>query len=248
MIDSRSTPSKSPLPAATVPTPAQPAPALNPQAHWQKVYAEKAATGMSWYQEVPTRSLKLIESFGKGREVGGVKQPMRVIDVGGGASTLADHLLKLENVEVCVVDIAAKASELSRERLGADGAAHEQKGRLRWVEADVTGPMEAIADGWADVWHDRAVFHFLMSKPERLAYALNLARVVRPGGTAIIAGFSPDGPERCSGLPVQRRDAAAIAAEVSVAGRAFKLIDSHKEEHKTPWGTVQAFVYAVLQG
>jgi len=223
-------------------------PALPPKAHWQKVYSEKPPTGVSWYQEVPSRSLKLIESFGKASEVEGAKQPLRVIDVGGGASALADHLLQLPDVEVCVVDIAARAIELSRERLGAEGAAHERKGRVRWVEADVTGPMEEITDGWADVWHDRAVFHFLMSKTEQAAYATNLARVLRPGGTAIIAGFSPDGPERCSGLPVQRRDAAAIAAEVSVAGRPFKLVDSYKEEHKTPWGTVQAFVYAVLQG
>ncbi|MDP1662529.1 MAG: class I SAM-dependent methyltransferase [Phycisphaerales bacterium] len=238
----------SPNSTAAAPTPAQPVPALKPQAHWQKVYSEKASTGMSWYQEVPTRSLKLIESFGEASEVEGVKQPLRVIDVGGGASALADNLLQQPDVEVCLVDIAAKAIELSRERLGAEGAAHERKGRVRWVEADATGPMEAIADGWADVWHDRAVFHFLMSKPEQLAYASNMARILRPGGTAIVAGFSPDGPERCSGLPVQRRDAAAIAAELSVAGRAFKLVDSYKEEHKTPWGTVQAFVYAVLKG
>jgi ubiquinone/menaquinone biosynthesis C-methylase UbiE len=210
------------------------------QTHWQRVYAEKAPTAVSWYQAVPAMSLALIESVGAQRSAAG---PLRVIDVGGGASTLVDHLLKRAETEVRVADIAAAAIEHARLRLGAEAAA-----RVRWIESDVTGPMDAVADGWADVWHDRAVFHFLTTPQDRLAYARNLARVLKPDGTAIIAAFAPDGPEKCSGLTVQRHDAASIAAELSSAGRMFTLVDEQREEHTTPWGSTQRFVYAVLRG
>jgi ubiquinone/menaquinone biosynthesis C-methylase UbiE len=210
------------------------------QSHWQRVYTEKTPTGVSWYQPVPERSLSLIETVGTRCEAPG---PLRVIDVGGGASTLVDSLLQRIETQVCVVDIAAAALEHARARIGPELAA-----RVRWVETDVTGPMDGVADGWADVWHDRAVFHFLTSPQERLAYARSLVRVLKPGGAVIIATFAPDGPERCSGLAVQRYDAASIAAELSVAGRAFTLVDSQREEHTTPWGSVQRFVYAVLRG
>lgn len=210
------------------------------QTHWQRVYAEKSPTAVSWYQAVPVMSLALIESAAAQCAVAG---PLRVIDVGGGASTLVDHLLRRAETEVCVVDIAAAALEHARLRLGAEAAA-----RVRWIESDVTGPMDAVADGWADVWHDRAVIHFLTTAEARLNYARNLARVLRPGGTAIIAAFAPDGPEKCSGLTVQRHDAASIVAELSSAGRAFTLVEEQREEHTTPWGSKQRFVYAVLRG
>ncbi|MBL9140883.1 MAG: class I SAM-dependent methyltransferase [Phycisphaerae bacterium] len=202
------------------------------QSHWQRVYLDKAPTAVSWYQAVPTRSLALIDAAA----------PSTVVDVGGGASTLVDHLIARPGVQVCVVDIAAAALELDRARLGAHASA-----RVRWIEADATGPLAQLADAWADVWHDRAVFHFLATPEQRLAYARNVARVLKPGGTAIVAAFAPDGPEKCSGLPVCRHDAASIAAELSRSGRAFAVAQSQREEHVTPWGAVQAFEYAVLR-
>lgn len=210
------------------------------QMHWQRVYTEKTPTAVSWYQAVPAVSLALIESIGAERSAAG---PLRVVDVGGGASTLVDCLLKRAETEVCVVDIASAALEHAQLRLGAESAA-----RVRWVETDATGPMDMVESGWADVWHDRAVFHFLTTAEARLNYARNLARVLKPGGTAIVAAFAPDGPEKCSGLSVQRHDASSIAAELSGAGRAFTLATEQREEHTTPWGSVQRFVYAVLVG
>ena len=202
------------------------------QAHWQKVYTEKAPTGVSWYQPVPSRSLALIEAAAPGN----------VVDIGGGASTLVDYLVDRPGVVVRVVDISGAALEYARSRLGADAAS-----RVHWIEADVTGPLSALPDAWADVWHDRAVFHFLTTADERLAYAKNLARILRPGGTVIIAAFAKDGPEKCSGLSVCRHDAGSIAAELSRAGRIFSASESQREEHVTPWGSVQAFVYVVLK-
>lgn len=200
--------------------------------HWQRVYTEKDPTAVSWFQPVPHRSIELIKAAAPGR----------VIDVGGGASTLVDTLVGWPGVEVCVADIAARALELARARIGAAAAS-----RVRWIEADVTGPMPAVADGWADVWHDRAVFHFLTAPEARRAYARNLARILKPDGCAIVAAFAPDGPERCSGLQVCRHDADSIAAELSASGRAFEIAETHREVHVTPWGSTQAFVYVVLR-
>lgn len=210
--------------------------------HWQRVYAEKTPESVSWYQPMPSMSLGLIEAAaGRGEPV----ETARIVDIGGGASTLVDCLLRMPCAEICVVDIAARAMEHARERLKAEGI---DASRVRWVEADATGPLSEIGDAWADVWHDRAVFHFLTAPDARLAYARNFARVLKPGGTAVIAAFAPDGPERCSGLPVCRHDAATIAVECSRAGRAFTVIGEHREEHATPWGSVQRFIYAVLKG
>lgn len=214
--------------------------------HWLKVYADKDPTAVSWYQPVPDRSLSLISAAAASaahRTGADSTGPFRIIDIGGGASTLVDHLSPQPGVEVCVVDVAAAALAHAKNRLGAEGAS-----RVRFVEADITGPLESIADHWADLWHDRAVFHFLTMPDARLAYAQNLARVLAPGGTAIIATFAPDGPEKCSGLPVCRHDGASIAAELSRSGRVFTLVSEQREDHVTPWGSTQRFVYATLKG
>lgn len=211
--------------------------------HWQRVYAEKDPTQVSWYQAVPTWSLAIINAA---REQAGVAQEpgaraFRVIDVGGGASTLVDSMIDWVGVEMCVVDIAGSALAAARGRLGA------RSSRARWVECDVTGAMPEIEDGWADLWHDRAVFHFFTEEAARRAYARNLARILRPRGVAVIAAFAPDGPCKCSGLDVARHDGESIRRELSAAGVAFTLEKEDREQHTTPWGAVQRFTYAVLR-
>lgn len=206
--------------------------------HWDQVWTTKPPTGVSWYQDVPRRSLALIREAIAERTA---QEAWRVIDVGGGASALVDHLVAEDRVEVCVVDIAAAALEHTRARLG------DRAGRARLVAADITRPLEEIEAGWADIWHDRAVFHFLTTPEARGAYAANVARVLKPGGAAIIATFALDGPEKCSGLPVCRHDGASIVRELNAGGAAVRLLDEQREEHSTPWGSRQMFTYAVLE-
>lgn len=204
----------------------------NPAEHWTRNYAAKTPETVSWYQTVPVRSLAMIGT-----------EPRTIVDAGGGASTLVDHLAARPGVQVCVIDIAASALEHARGRMSPSLAA-----RVRWVHADLTGSLPQIESGWADAWHDRAAFHFLSTAEQQDRYALNLARILRPGGRAVIAAFAPDGPEKCSGLPVTRHDGSTIAAACSRSGRSFALIDEQREEHVTPWGSVQRFVYALLRG
>lgn len=218
---------------------------LTAQAHWQRVYTEKAPTAVSWYQSRPQRSLALIERAAGLLEDNGARragEPLRVLDVGGGASTLVDALAARPSTETMVVDIAQGALNHAQARLGSESAA-----RVRWVTADVTGLLADVPAGWAHIWHDRAVLHFLTTPAQQYAYARNLARVLAPGGLAIIASFAPDGPEKCSGLPVCRHDGGSIAAAVRSAGRTLTLIDEQREEHTTPWGSVQRFTYALLR-
>lgn len=216
----------------TAPTPSPDAHSPS-AAHWNRVYTEKSPTAVSWYQPAPTLSLELIDAA--------ARPPLTVLDAGGGASALVDRLVARPDVQVIVIDIAARAFDHARSRLGAPAD------RVRWIEADITGPLSGLADTSVDIWHDRAVFHFLTTPEARLAYMRNLARILRPHGTAIIATFAPDGPEKCSGLPVCRHDAASIVAEAQRSGRPFELMDSRREQHTTPWGSLQSFVYAVLR-
>lgn len=208
----------------------QPTSNVSASDHWQRVYSEKPPDQVSWYQPVPAISLELIG------DASGI-----LIDIGGGASSLVDHLIDRPGVKVVVVDIAARALEHARARLGT------KADRAGWIVSDVTGPLAELKSASVDVWHDRAVFHFLTTPEARLAYAKNLARILRPGGRAIIATFGPDGPERCSGLPVTRHDPDSVAAEMRRSGLDFTLIDSRCESHTTPWGSTQRFSYAVLR-
>jgi len=145
-----------------------------------------------------------------------------VIDIGGGDSRLVDHLVSRGLRCVTVLDVSAAALARARARLG------EQADRVRWIEADVTGPWTVSQ---VNVWHDRALFHFLTEAEDRVRY-------VAHGGTVIIGTFAPDGPERCSGLPVCRYDAAGIGAEL---GEGFTLVETVAEAHRTPAGAVQSF-------
>jgi SAM-dependent methyltransferase len=155
-----------------------------------------------------------------------------VIDIGGGDSRLVDHLVARGLRCVTVLDVSATALARARARLS------DRADRVRWIEAEVTGPWTASP---VDIWHDRAVFHFLTEAEDRGRYVAHLRDVVKCGGTVVIGAFAPDGPERCSGLPVCRYDAAGIGAEL---GGGFTLVETVADSHRTPTGAVQAFCFS----
>jgi SAM-dependent methyltransferase len=191
--------------------------------HWERVYATKQPDEMSWYRPHLDISLRLIAD---------ADRDARIIDVGGGESTLAHDLVERGYDNVSVLDLSGTALAVARQRMGSDAD------RVRWLHGDVTRyPLEPRA---YDVWHDRAVFHFLTEQSDRVAYVRQVARSVAIGGRIIVATFGPDGPTKCSGLDVVRYDAQALHAEF---GARFKLVDHVAEAHQTPWGTVQQFVY-----
>ena len=193
--------------------------------HWQTVFREKAENEVSWFQESPATSLALVERTG-------VERSARIVDVGGGASRLVDGLLDAGYASVVVVDIAEAALAKARARLGARAE------RVRWIVSDL---LQWVPDTTFDVWHDRAVFHFMVREEDRQTYLATLRRAVRPGGHAIIATFAENGPEKCSGLPVRRWAPADLASEV---GPELRLVESLHEEHATPAGRMQAFQFS----
>ncbi len=195
-------------------------------AHWDNVYTTKPPDSVSWYQKVPQLSLDLIREC--------VAPPATVLDVGGGASFLVDHLIAAGYL-VGVLDISPAALALTRARLG--GRVDE----VSWFVADVTA--FTPANVW-DVWHDRAVFHFLTDPAQREAYLQSLERATKPGSFVIMATFGPEGPERCSGLPVQRYSPETLAAEL---GSNYRLVKTVWNDHQTPAGRNQQFVYCVFQ-
>lgn len=197
------------------------------RAHWDETYATKDETKVSWYQPSPEQSLALIRAAGS--------PAAAVIDVGGGTSRLADALLADGYRDITVLDISAVALERSKARLGRRADA------VSWIVADVTQWKPART--W-DIWHDRAVFHFLTDAAAQDAYLEALKLGTRPGSAVIMATFAPAGPERCSGLPVQRYSAASLAARL---GADFRLYAERDEMHPTPFGTEQAFTYAALR-
>ncbi|KPH06092.1 class I SAM-dependent methyltransferase [Rhizobium acidisoli] len=194
--------------------------------HWDEVYRTKAPDSVSWYQPAPEPSLRALDEL---------RLPVTasLIDVGGGASSLVDRLVERGWSDLTVLDIAAPALDLAKARLGDV--------RVAWVVDDVTAWRPGCR---YDVWHDRAVFHFLTEPEQRLAYRRALETGTVPGSAVIIATFAPDGPERCSGLPVQRYDAAALTREFSSA---FTLQRDWREEHTTPSGGRQSFQWCVFR-
>jgi trans-aconitate methyltransferase len=185
------------------------------KAHWETVYATKAEDEVSWFQADPAPSLEAIA-------LAGAHRGSAIIDIGGGASRLVDHLVAAGFQDVTVLDLSGAALDAARARLGA------QADNVSWIVADVTTwePPRTY-----DVWHDRAAFHFLTEPQERAAYVARLTRALWIGGHAVIATFAPDGPERCSGLPVMRYDAASLGQAL---GPAFVLVDTRRHEHATP--------------
>lgn len=196
--------------------------------HWNGVYSTKSADTVSWYQPQPQASLDAIARTGAPRDTA-------VIDVGGGASTLVDRLAAEGWSDLTVMDISQAALDVTRARLGTAAAA------VDWIAADAASWIPPRAYG---LWHDRAVFHFLTDPADRAGYRRALAAGLEPGGLLIIATFAPDGPERCSGLPVQRYDAEGLAAEL---GPDFERLEAWREEHTTPWGSIQPFTWAVFR-
>jgi ubiquinone/menaquinone biosynthesis C-methylase UbiE len=198
---------------------------MQPKEHWEKVYSTKAADALSWFQPHADISVGLIKDTG-------VRRDAAIIDVGAGASTLVDDLLTSDYTNLTVLDLSVVALAAARERLG-EKAAH-----VHWVEADVT--KANLPENQFDIWHDRAVFHFLTTPEDRAAYVQAVFRSVNPGGHVIVATFAENGPDQCSGLPVMRYRPDELHAEF---GESFKLLRHEKEAHHTPSGKVQQFVY-----
>ena len=197
------------------------------QSHWQNVYLSKGGQQVSWTQFDPQPSLGLIEKFAAGRDAS-------IIDIGG-ASRLVDALLAHGFATITVLDLSEAALQSARARLGEQGAS------VRWIAADATAWQPPLA---FDIWHDRAALHFLVEESDRTAYVERLRAGVKPGGHAIIATFAPDGPEKCSGLPVQRYDPESLSRTI---GSAFDLVEHQDHRHVTPWGATQSFQFSVLR-
>ena len=198
---------------------------MDAKTHWEKVYATKAPETVSWYRPHLETSLALIERAAAGYSA-------FIIDVGGGESTLVDDLLARGHENITVLDVSRIAIDVTKKRLGL---AAEQ---VQWLVADVT--RAELSNRAYDVWHDRAVFHFLTEPDQRAAYVRNVARSVKRDGHVIVSTFGPEGPMKCSGLDVVRYDADSLHDQF---GAHFRLVESSKELHRTPFGTTQQFLY-----
>lgn len=196
--------------------------------HWRDVYAAKTPEEVSWFEASPLSSLKAVDRIGPGN--------MRsIVDIGGGASALACALLGRGWRDIAVVDIADSAIAASRERLGPEAA------DVHWHVADIR---QWVPDRRFDIWHDRAVFHFLIEAGDRAGYRRALEAGTHAGSHVIIGTFAPDGPGKCSGLPVRRYDATALAAEL---GPGYALVDEWRDTHVTPWGAGQPFQWCIFK-
>jgi SAM-dependent methyltransferase len=197
--------------------------------HWERIYRTRRIDEMSWFQRDPVISLALVRRAAPDCSA-------RVIDVGAGASSLVDGLLHAGYGGITVLDVSATALEHARGRLGVQAL------RVTWLEADVR--TAALPAGAYDVWHDRAVFHFLTNPDDRAAYVAQVRRTLRAGGHAIVATFAEDGPPTCSGLPVVRYSPESLHAAL---GEGFVLVTSGRDQHVTPGGATQRFVYGLLR-
>ena len=195
--------------------------------YWEEVYRSKHPTKVSWYQPHLEVSIELIEGAIPRRDA-------RIIDAGAGESTLADDLLAHGYRNVYALDVSPTALKIARQRLGASAD------RVTWLCGDVlTFPFERHQ---FDLWHDRAVFHFLTDPADRARYVRQVANAIKPGGHVIVASFGPEGPLQCSGLDVERYDPSALHAEF---GPTFRLLEHRMEQHRTPSGSMQQFVYCL---
>ena len=193
--------------------------------HWEHIYSTKPTNSVSWFQEHAELSLQLIRGTG-------VLLSASIIDVGGGSSTLVDDLLNSGYSALTVLDLSAAALAIAQKRLGS------RSSDVQWIEANITNAVLPI--NTYHVWHDRAVFHFLTEPQERHEYIKAVLRAVKPGGHVIVATFAKDGATQCSGLPVRRYSPNELHAEF---GAPFTLLQHTKEEHHTPFGTIQKFIY-----
>lgn len=195
--------------------------------YWNEVYQTKETDKVSWYQAEPNASLEAIALCGA--------RSLSVIDIGGGASRLVGALLDQRRRDITVLDVSTKALTLSRLRLGAEGD------QVSWISADITKWKPRRQ--W-DIWHDRAVFHFLTESRDRQAYLQALKAAVPSGGHVILASFAPEGPDQCSGLPVQKYTPDEM---VEVLGADFELQRCWGETHAPPGGGEQAFTWCLFR-
>jgi SAM-dependent methyltransferase len=202
---------------------------MDARSHWETVYNTKAPEAVSWYRPHLEKSLEIIEEIAPDRSVS-------IIDVGGGESTLVDDLLARGYQNVAVLDVSPTAIDVTKRRLG--GAADY----VKWLVGDITSV--GLPSNAYDVWHDRAVFHFLTALEQRVAYVRQVARAIKPGGYVLVSTFGPEGPAKCSGLEVVRYDTESLHAEF---GLHFRLLQSLKELHETPFGTTQQFLYCLCR-
>jgi ubiquinone/menaquinone biosynthesis C-methylase UbiE len=202
---------------------------MDPRTHWETIYRTKDVHAVSWFQPEARQSLDLITRFAPDRAAA-------VIDVGGGTSVLVDDLLESGYTDVTVLDLSETALEIARQRLGEDAV------KVKWIAADARDA--PLAERGYAVWHDRAVFHFLTKRADRRAYVAQVQRAVRPGGYVLVATFAEDGPATCSGLPVHRYSAESLHSEF---GPAFCIVTSAHEDHHTPAGREQPFLYCLCR-
>jgi 2-polyprenyl-3-methyl-5-hydroxy-6-metoxy-1,4-benzoquinol methylase len=198
---------------------------MNLKTHWEHIYETKEPTQVSWYQEHAQYSLQFIQNTG-------VQKTGHIIDIGGGASTLVDDLIAAGFQRISVLDVSGIALRLAQHRLGARAV------EVNWIEADITQadlPQQAY-----DIWHDRAVFHFLTQAADRQRYVNTVRQAVRKGGHVIVATFAPDGPDHCSGLDVVRYSPESLHDQF---GEGFEIVNSTHETHHTPFGKEQKFIY-----
>jgi ubiquinone/menaquinone biosynthesis C-methylase UbiE len=201
---------------------------MEPSDHWNKIWRTKAPDQVSWFEPEPSLSLELIQATGVGLDA-------PILDVGGGASILVDRLLALGYRRLSVADISASGLECARLRLTDEGAA------VSWIAADAR---KLRLDNPVRVWHDRAVFHFLVAPPDQEAYLESMTRSLEPEGYAVLATFALDGPEKCSGLPVARYSGDTLAARLEPG---FELLKAERHTHRTPNGKEQRFTYALFR-
>lgn len=198
---------------------------MNNKSHWEQIYQTIAPTQVSWYQEHSSQSLQFIANTG-------IDKTAQIIDVGGGPSALIGDLLENGYQYVTVLDISAAALDAAQRRLGARAR------EVIWLEADIL--QVELSHHQYDLWHDRAVFHFLTDANDRKRYVDVVKEAIKPGGHIIVATFASDGPDHCSGLPVARYEPESMHDEF---GDDFQLLSSAHELHPTPFGTQQRFVY-----
>jgi ubiquinone/menaquinone biosynthesis C-methylase UbiE len=202
---------------------------MDPRHHWEEVYGKKGPAEVSWFQPHAALSFELILATLADRDG-------RILDVGGGASTLVDDLLDEGYRAVTVLDVARTALARARLRLGARARS------ASWIVGDALDI--PLSGGSVSLWHDRAVFHFLTTAGDRARYVAEVERVIRPGGLVLVATFAADGPTSCSGLPVARYDPAELHA---VFDGGFTLLASRRELHRTPSGAEQPFTYCLCR-
>ena len=202
---------------------------MDVKTHWEKVYKTKRPESVSWYRAHLEASLELIQRAAPARSAS-------IIDVGGGESTLVDDLLARGYQNITVLDVSQTAIDVAKKRLGPASE------RVQWIVADIA--KAELAPNAYDVWHDRAVFHFLTAMDERVAYVRQVASAVKLGGHVLVSTFGPEGPTKCSGLDVVRYDAESLHAEFGIR---FRPLGSFEELHRTPFGATQQFLYCLCR-